>query len=199
VWQRVAARREESALSGGSGSDAPFYRICGETRRYAAQGRPWVTIYFANRASGRRLEGAGTIGSRATSLPRVAQTARLTCPYRSRAETDPSSSTPHKRVSRRYLRRSWSRRSSRSILGSTVEKGVRGEGADRAEDRRPGLLTLPPEQRNSVGGRASGAHLLPFLSLKAHWYVPRGCPLLEPARARSNLPAGRESRIGRLG
>lgn len=28
-------------------------------------------------------------------------------------------------------------------LGSTVEKGVRGEGADRAKDRRPGLLAYP--------------------------------------------------------
>jgi hypothetical protein len=76
--------------------------------------------------------------------PQVAQTAWLTCPYRSRCRVRSFVEHAAQARDRRYLRRSWSRRSSRSILGNTVEKGVRGEGADRAEDHRSGPLTLPP-------------------------------------------------------
>jgi hypothetical protein len=122
----------------------------------------------------KRSTGAGTIGSRATSLPRWPRPPGSPVHTDPGAESDPSSSTPHRRVNRRYLRRSCSRRSSRSILGSTVKKGVRGEGADRAEDRRSGLLTLPPGAEQLPRRSRLGRSPLPFLSPRHPTGNPRG-------------------------
>ena len=56
-------------------------------------------------------KGVGKIGSRATSLPRWPDRPAHLSTQIPGAEPDPSSSTPHRRVNRRCLRRSWNRRS----------------------------------------------------------------------------------------
>jgi hypothetical protein len=71
------------------------------------------------------------------------------------------------------------------MLGSTVEKGVRGEGADRAEDRRPGLLTLPQGHSCSSGGRASGAHL----SFSGRWTITASSSVAGRSARRPTLRA----------
>ena len=93
--------------------------------------------------------------------PPGGQTARLTVDTDPGAESDPSSSKPHKRVNRRYLRRSWTRRSSRSILGSRSRKAS-GAKARTALKTAAQAFLLSPGAEQLPQEVAPRAHPLPF-------------------------------------
>jgi hypothetical protein len=112
------------------------------------------------RTRGRRARESH--GSRATLSPRPDRARPPGSPVHTdpAAESDPAQRPPHKRVSRRYLRRCWTRRSYRSLPGGTVEEGVRGKGGRHRTRRRPSLRSLPrsrtaPRRRSRLGRQLS--------------------------------------------